>query len=172
MRPLLLGLALLLVVGTARPCRASGSLRGAEVLAHLLVLGSVVPAALIDIGFAGYDIDKAARGLPPSRDVAIAEVVLMAPQIIISLSAMSATLRNESEYGSRDRYTKFLLGSFGATGIASTGLLAHGVWALAQRQPVNLNLTSAPNASVQGALWSVSPALLPRGIGLLLSHPL
>jgi hypothetical protein len=105
-----------------------------------LGVGVIGAFALADIGFGIYDGVKAGRGEPPARGVAIAESVVAAPQVVISLIAVGAFGRDVARNGG-DQSVLLV-----ATGISSA-LFTHGVWG-AQAPPVHQGV-------LEGVSWAV-----------------
>jgi len=126
MRPRILRItqtaAVLVSVLTATGARASDY----DNIEKLVVLGYAggISVAVVNLGFTAYDIRKAARGEAPGAGVAIAEVAVMAVEVL-AIPAVSAAL------DSREPLPLF------AVSLWPAALLVHGIWALTLDRPEN-----------------------------------
>ena len=110
----------LATVLTATGARAQDNI---EVLVGLGYAGGIA-VGIVNLGFTAHDISKTARGEAPGRGVALAEVGLMAAEVV-GIAAAAAAL------DPRDPLPLF------AVSLWPAALMVHGIWALTLDRPEN-----------------------------------
>ena len=108
------------LTGTNARANEDGNLKFFESLGYV----GVISVAIVNLGFTAYDIKKAARGEDPGAGAALAEVGVMAAELV-AISALSGAL------DPREPLPLFALSLWPAA------LMVHGIWARTLDRPGN-----------------------------------